>query len=368
MSFILKPVIHKPEFVVTRKEMSEVLSKDYAGHPDKEKILDMVDNVAVDKRHLISPFSEVLKDRTFKERCDIYQKNSVDVAKSVTKRLLNKLGMYPEEIDLIVFVSCTGFMMPSPINYLINQMNFKNSVKMIPITQLGCSAGASALLQASDYLKAYPSHKVLIIALEFSSLCYYKEDQDVSSAICSSLFGDAAAACVLLGNEAIKSQQEKKRVVNNNSNCLLKVEDSITYTLPNSESFIRYDVENNGFHFSLDKRVMHSIEDLHPIIESFYRKFVKDSTEIDFFLSHTGGKRILDHVAKFVGVDEEKIAFSRDSLRYLGNTSSVSIIDVINRSYDLLSQKYFDLNNFGLLLGLGPGMTMDLLAARWENV
>jgi len=65
--------------------------------------------------------------------------------------------MKADEIDLIITVSCTGFMIPSLDAHLINLMGFRSDVRRMPFTELGCAAGAMAMGRAADYLKAKPT-------------------------------------------------------------------------------------------------------------------------------------------------------------------------------------------------------------------
>lgn len=58
--------------------------------------------------------------------------------------------MTPPDIDMIITVSCTGFMIPSLDAHLINLMGFRPDVRRMPLTELGCAAGAMALTRASD--------------------------------------------------------------------------------------------------------------------------------------------------------------------------------------------------------------------------
>jgi len=51
---------------------------------------------------------------------------------------LAKAGMVPADVDMIITVSCTGFMIPSLDAHLINLMGFRSDVRRLPLTELGC--------------------------------------------------------------------------------------------------------------------------------------------------------------------------------------------------------------------------------------
>ncbi|MEI8636814.1 hypothetical protein [Vibrio coralliilyticus] len=53
---------------------------------------------------------------------------------------------------------------------------------------------------------------------------------------------------------------------------------------------------------------------------------------------------------------------SRESLREHGNTSSVSVIDVLHRHY-LTSQN----GEKGIVVAFGPGFTSEVLYGQWQS-
>ena len=350
MSYLHKPVVISPENRVSNEEMLVQMSLQYEGHPSKDQILTMIKNLNVDTRHLIMPLDEVLQHPGVGKRTDIYFEKAMELGTKAIDKVLCNTNLKPEDIDLFIDVSCTGFLMPSISSYLINSMGFRRDVKKMPLAQLGCSGGASALLKADDYIKAYPEANVLILATEFCSLCFQPDDESVADAICASLFGDAVGACIVSGSK---------------SGAGLKLIDNSTYLLPDSEPFISYRNDAQGFHFQLDKQTMHAVEDMAPFIKQFFENHIDTSNEIDFFYAHTGGRRIIAHLSHYVEVPLEKLKYTQDSLRHMGNLSSVSILDVIKRGYDDGIEQFSKKKNYGLLMGIGPGITIDLLAAEW---
>src|SRR5262249_23507503 len=142
-------------------------------------------------------------------------------------------GVDVRDIDAIVFVSCTGFLMPSMTAWLINNMGFRNDTRQIPIAQLGCAAGGAAINRACDFCNAYPGANVLIVACEFCSLCYQPTDSGVGSLLSNGLFGDAVAAAVVRGHGGEGVQLERNS----------------SYLVPDTEQWISYAVKATGFHF-----------------------------------------------------------------------------------------------------------------------
>ena len=100
---------------------------------------------------------------------------------------------------MIITVSCTGFMIPSVDAYLSPEMGFRPNVRRLPITELGCAAGAAGLTRAWEYLRAHPEATVLLVAVELPTLTFQRGDLSQANLISAILFGDGAAAAVIIG-------------------------------------------------------------------------------------------------------------------------------------------------------------------------
>src|SRR5207249_1390382 len=87
----------------------------------------------------------------------------------------------PDEIDLVVSVSCTGYLVPSLDVRLAAEMGLRSDVIRLPLTELGCSGGAAAMAAAHRHLAAYPDDRVLVVAVELPSLSFQPEDRGSST-------------------------------------------------------------------------------------------------------------------------------------------------------------------------------------------
>lgn len=348
-----EPAVEFPEHVMTLNAMIDMAKDHYASSPALDRITQMIGNTEIAQRRFATPPEKLGRQSGLAERTELYMSHALEAAQRVALRGLENAGQKATDIDLIITVSCTSFVMPSLDAYLINRLGLSPTVKRMPIAQLGCSGGASALLKAHDYCRAYPDARVLIVAVEVSSLCFFPEHTDLTSAVCASIFGDGAAACVVTGSNVCADPG-------------LTLRRALTYTMPNSEHFIRYQVTDAGYHLTLDKGVMHSIPQVAPLIESFLNEEGGDGPGLDFVLAHTGGKRILDLLATHVGFKPQLVQHSRDSLNDVGNTASVSILDVIHRAFGNERPALSGSENRGVVVAFGPGFTMDVLSAQWN--
>src|SRR6266404_4263620 len=139
-----------PPHTITRDDVKYYMGRVFDIPERKlEAMMSIVDNAQVHKRHAIFPIEHAVK-----------------LGQEAAEKCLQRAGVRPDEVDLIITVSCTGFMIPSLDAHLINLMGFRSNVRRMPFTELGCAAGAMALGRAADFLKAHPGGNVLIIAVE----------------------------------------------------------------------------------------------------------------------------------------------------------------------------------------------------------
>ncbi|GAA2228644.1 MULTISPECIES: type III polyketide synthase [Kitasatospora] len=346
MAVLCKPAIAVPDHVITNEETLDLARRLHGDHPQLELALRLIKNTGVRKRHLIQPIEVVLEHPGLAERSLVFEAESKARVPAVVSRALDQAELEPQQIDLIVYVSCTGFMMPSLTAWLINKMGFRSDTRQLPIAQLGCAAGGAAVNRAHDFCAAYPDANVLIVACEFCSLCYQPTDLGVGSLLSNGLFGDGIAAAVVRGEGGTG----------------MRLERNASYLIPNTEDWISYAVRSTGFHFQLDKRVPGTMEPLSPALRALAEQHQWNVGKLDFYIIHAGGPRILDDLSHFLEVPSEAFRFSRATLTEYGNIASAVVLDALARMFD--EQSALD-GHHGLLAGFGPGITAEMSLGSW---
>lgn len=134
--------------------------------------------------------------------------------------------------------------------------------------------------------------------------------------------------------------------------------------MPDTESWISYDVRATGFHFRLDKRVPATMEPLAPVLMAMASRHGWDASALDFYIIHAGGPRILDDLSKFLQVAPDVFRFSRATLTEYGNIASAVVLDALRRLYDEGGSHH---GARGLLAGFGPGITAEMTLGRWHG-
>ncbi|WP_369198536.1 type III polyketide synthase [Streptomyces djakartensis] len=348
MATLCRPAVSVPEYVITMEETLELARQRHAGHPQLPLALRLIENTGVRTRRIVQPIEETLRHPGFEERNKLYEAEAKARVPAVVQRALDDAELLTTEVDLIVYVSCTGFMMPSLTAWMINEMGFEPTTRQLPIAQLGCAAGGAAINRAHDFCSAYPEANALIVACEFCSLCYQPTDVGVGSLLSNGLFGDGIAAAVVRGRGGEGIALERNG----------------SFLIPKTEDWITYDVRATGFHFLLDKRVPGTMEPLAPVITDLAGDHGWDASDLDFYIVHAGGPRILDDLSTFLRVDPHAFRFSRATLTEYGNIASAVVLDALRRLFDEGGPEG---GARGLVAGFGPGITAEMALGRWRN-
>jgi 1,3,6,8-tetrahydroxynaphthalene synthase len=346
MPRLCKPSVSVPEYVITVEETLEFAKKAHAGKPQLPLALRLIQNTGVRKRHIVQPIEKTLEHPGFEERNRIYELESKKRCPPVIEEALANAGVTAQDIDAIIYVSCTGFLMPSLTAWLINAMGFRSDTRQIPIAQLGCAAGGAAINRAHDFCLAHPESNVLIVSCELCSLCYQPGDDAIGSLLSDGLFGDAVAAAVVRGSGGVGMELERNG----------------SYLIPNTEDWISYAVRDTGFHFQLDRRVPGTMEPLAPVLRELSADHGWNVQNLDFYIIHAGGPRILDDLSKFLDVDRKMFRYSWATLTEYGNIASAVVLDALRRLFD---EDPPMAGATGLVAGFGPGITAEMALGSW---
>jgi 1,3,6,8-tetrahydroxynaphthalene synthase len=345
---LCKPAVSVPEYVVTMEQTLAFAERLHAGKPQLPLALRLIRNTEVRTRHLVQPLEQTLQHPGLEQRNRIYEHESKRRCPPVILHALANAALTPTDIDAIIYVSCTGFLMPSLTAWLINTLGFRPDTRQIPIAQLGCAAGAAAINRAHDYCTAYPDANVLIVSCELCSLCYQPDDDDIGSLLSDALFGDAIAAAVIRGHGGTG----------------IALHHNTSYLIPHTEHWISYAVRATGFHFRLDRRVPATMEPLAPVLRALATTHGWNISHLDFYIIHAGGPRILNDLSRLLDINPTTFRHSRATLTEHGNIASAVIFDALRRLFD---ENTTPPAATGLIAGFGPGITAEMATGTWTT-
>jgi predicted naringenin-chalcone synthase len=286
-------------------------------------------------RHIVEPLDQVLRPRSLSQAMRSYAEHAPRLAREASVRALAAAEVEPREIDMVISVSCTGYMVPSLDVHLAREMGLRSDIIRLPLTELGCSGGGAAVAAAHRHLAAFPRARVLVVAVEVCSLSFRAEDRSLDNLTASLVFGDGAAATVMSGDRA-----DGLHLVNATSRLV-----------PSSASVLGFDLRDSGFHIVLDRRLPRLVEaSLAGAVADFRASHRIEN--LDFYAVHAGGPRIFDAVQAALRLEDDALAVSRRVFKEVGNLSSASILFSLAALPDRPGQ--------GLAIAFGPGVTIEL--------
>ena len=337
-----------PPHVITRDDVKYYMGRVFNISDRRvEAMMAIVDNAQVRQRHVLFPIDYTIDPRSLAKTNQEYIEHSVKLGREAAEACLAQARMRPEEIDLLITVSCTGFMIPSLDAHLINQMGFRSDVRRMPFTELGCAAGAMAIGRAADFLRAYPGKNALIISVELPSLTFQRKDISQANLISAILFGDGAAASIVSGSR-------------NGGPRILATE---TYTFPNSLDAMGFDLRDSGFHILLSKDVPQMIgAEIRALVEGFLARNALCMDQMKGWILHPGGARLLGNIEEQLGLCRCHTQFSWDILADYGNLSSATILFILDK---WLHHGELHPGDYALAAAFGPGFSAEFLLLQW---
>ncbi|MBN9246818.1 beta-ketoacyl-ACP synthase III [Hyphomicrobium sp.] len=270
-----------------------------------------------------------------------------DLGAAAAKQALVRAGIDPVDIDLIVCATATPDRTFPATAVRIQQMLGVTKGAAFDV-QAVCSGFVYAMTVADNFLRLGQSKRALVIGAEtFSRILDWS---DRSTCV---LFGDGAGAVVLEAQTQHGSRDDRgilatKIRSDGRFEELLYVDGG-----PGSTKTVGQ-LRMNG-----REVFRHAVQKISGVIEETLVETGYAPDEIDLFIPHQANKRILDGIAKKLGVAPEKIVMTLD--RH-GNTSAASIPLALNDAFEAHRVKEGSLI---LMEAMGGGFTWGAVLARW---
>ena len=236
-----------------------------------------------------------------------------DLGAEAVKGLLEKTGIRPEEIDLLICATVTPDMMfPATANIISDKAGLRNAFSFD--LNAACSGLLFALITASKYVETGMYKKVIVVGADkMSSITDYTNRETCV------LFGDAAGALLL------EPTEEE-----------IGIMDAITGT--DGSGRVHLHMKAGGSvkppsHETVDAREHYIYQEGQPVFKFAVTRMADVSAEImernnlapedvAYLVPHQANLRIIDATARRMGIGKEKVMINID--RY-GNTTDATI-------------------------------------------
>ena len=274
-----------------------------------------------------------------------------DLAAEAARKAIEKAGLTPDDIDVIIVGTVTPDMLFPSTACLVQAKIGANRAWGFDLSA-ACSAFTYALTVGNMIVASGGAKNALVIGADvMSSIIDYTD-----RATCV-LFGDGAGAVVLApsadenigildfdhmidghGGPALCMPAGGSRMPASHQT----VDDRLHYVKQDGQAVFKFAVRNTG-----------------EICERLLKRNKLTGEDLDLFVSHQANKRIILSAAAKIGMPEEKVVINIDMF---GNTTAATIPLALNDAVESGRLKKGDLI---LLTSVGAGFTVGSVLVRW---
>jgi alkylresorcinol/alkylpyrone synthase len=306
----------------------------------------------VRSRHLALPLEEY-PGLDFTLANEQFVRHAVTLAQEAVETALGGAGLTAADIDLIVSTTVTGVAAPTIDARLVDPLGLRGDVKRVPLFGLGCVAGAAGIARVADYLKGHPDDVAVLASVELCSLTVQRDDASMANLVASGLFGDGAAAVVMVG--ARRAQELGQPGVG--------VVGSRSRFFPDTGRVMGWDIGASGFRVVLAPTVADIVR---THLGADMKEFLSDhdlvTGDIRRWVAHPGGPKVLEAMQDALALHDGELAVTWQSLADVGNLSSVSVLHVLQQT---MHQQVPGTGDPAVLLAMGPGFCAELVLLEW---
>lgn len=270
-----------------------------------------------------------------------------DLGLAAARQALVRSGIDPVDIDLIIVATATpDRTFPATAVKIQSQLRIRKGVAFD--LQAVCSGFIFALATADNFLRTGQFKRALVIGSETFSRILDWEDRTTCV-----LFGDGAGAIVLEA-QPLSGTLDDRGLLATRIRSDGRYEELLYVDGGPSSTQTVGNLRMNG-----REVFRHAIQKISGVIDETLVTTGLGADEIDLFVPHQANRRILDGIAKKLGVSSDKIVVTLDKH---GNTSAASIPLALNQA---LADGRLKEGNLVLMEAMGGGFTWGAALARW---
>lgn len=325
---------------VTIKSLATYVPPRVLTNQDLEKMVDTTDEwilqrTGIRERHIVDPGVA-----------------TSDLGKEAAIRAIERAGLKPDDIGLIVVGTVTPDMMfPSTACLVQDKIGARRAWGFD--LSAACSAFTYALTAASQIVASGGHEHALVVGADvMSSIIDYKD-----RATCV-LFGDGAGAVVV---SAAKDPSE---------GAILDFEHEIDGSGGSALCMPAGGSRRPSSHETVEQRLHYVKQDGQAVFKFAVRKTEEIAQRIlarnglkpddlDLFVSHQANRRIIQSATEKLGVPPEKVIIN---IERFGNTTAATIPLALN---DAMCSGRLKKGNLVLLASVGAGFTVGAVLVRW---
>ena len=277
---------------------------------------------------------------------------SSDLSTHVAKKLLEKRGIKPEQIDIIIVGTVTpDHLTPSTAAIVQNNINAQNAWAFD--LSAACSGFLFGLETGSKLIESGKYKTVMVIGVDtMTSILDFKDRETCI------IFGDGAGGVILEPSKSDNGIISSILRTDGSGASSLNVlaggsrKPATEETIANREHFIRQDGKK-VFKFAVKRMA--------DVSKEVLLKNGLNGNDIKLFIPHQANKRIIDATGERCGIPKDRVLINID--RY-GNTTAGTIPIALNEAVE---NKLINNGDYILLSAFGSGFTWGSILIKWDS-
>lgn len=333
-----------------RMDQEAALEMALAYIPDFRSSASIFANTGITTRHSCVPLAWHHQKNGWPERAAVFQKSAGDMLERVSRDLIDKAGLAPQDIGAVVVACTTGVAVPGLDVMMVNRLGLPPECERLPIFGLGCAGGVSGLARAARMAQTLERGHVLFLAVELCTINCRNGDRSMSNFVSTALFADGAAGVILRGPEATKAVKSSGA-----SAPVAQLRATGEHMWEASEYVMGWSIEEDGFGVVISTDIpQYARKGLRPATDTFLERYGLTVADMEGYVFHPGGRKVLEAIEGALETDREALRHGWGVLNDYGNMSSPTALFVLERTLsDGASGRH-------LMGAFGPGFTVAL--------
>jgi predicted naringenin-chalcone synthase len=287
---------------------------------------------------------------------------------------VDALRLDPARIGTVLTGTLYSLGGPTLAHRLVDHYAMDPATDKYHVLGVGCASAVPLLRLATQSLPGHPGRHTLVVAAESMSglLTRSRPGDTRAKVIGSAIFGDGCAAAVLedgagepgegggpLGEGAGRHGECRASGAAAGPTIVASKVHQIGGTL----GAVRMALAADDSYLHLDRDLPDkAVAGLAPLVEDFLAGAGASRAEIDHWIVHPGGRRIVESARDALALRDEQVAVSWDVLANYGNVGTPSIFYVLAK---LIERRAPQPGERGLMVTIGPGITVGLMLLQW---
>jgi alkylresorcinol/alkylpyrone synthase len=298
----------------------------------------------VDRRHL--ELSEDFLSLTLQGRTAQVEMQLLDHS----IRAIDELELDPREIGTVISSSLYSLGCPTLAHRLVDHYEMDPATDKYHITGVGCASAVPLMKLASQAMREHPDRPALVVAAEsMSGILMGATDEDPrAKTVGSAIFGDGCAVALLSADPHADGPL---------------ILDSQVHQIAGTLGAVELECSDGNSHLHLARELPDLAgAGLGEVVDRFLARNRLQREQIDHWIVHPGGRRIIENVESALELDQQQTELSWHVLSEHGNVGTPSIMYVLR---DTIEARKPDPGQRGLAVTVGPGVTVGLMLLGW---